>query len=226
MNDIMLKEQFLAQIDAKAYPCVMARAALASGNIQIVIAEAFCPTPIHARRTLDDIYAAIDKISTLPGGNHSIALLFRTPVMTSEEEYDALFWPYLQCLHELDRQQYGWDSRVSADPQSEDFSFSLKGEAFYLIGMHNMSSRKARTTQAPAIIFNLHRQFDALRAKGVYNSVRDNIRRRDIAYAGDYNPMLQNFGDGPEVLQYTGRYIDKDHWQCPFQPQPQQTATV
>ena len=90
--------------------------------------------------------------------------------------------------------------------------------------MHNKSSRKARITQIPAIIFNPHRQFEALREKGNYTKIRNTIRERDIAYAGNLNPMLKNFGEESEILQYTGSKINKDEWICPFQPEQIATA--
>ena len=217
MTDQLLKEAFLKQIQEIDYPCVMAKSALLSGNIQTIIAEAFCPVPFHTRKVLADIYVAIEAIDGQPG-NHSIAVLFQQPAMMSEEEYDEVFWPYLQSLHALDSEQYGWDANVSSDPTSKNFSFSLKGQAFYVIGMHNKSSRKARTTSMPAIIFNPHRQFDALREKGNYTKIRDTIRKRDVAYAGSLNPMLQDFGEESEVLQYTSTKLNKENWICPFQP--------
>jgi len=220
MTDQLLKDAFLEQIEEIDYPCVMAKSALLSGNIHTIIAEAFCPAPFHAREVLADIYAAIDVIEDKPG-YHSIAVLFRQPAMMSEAEYDEVFWPYLQSLHMLDSAQYGWNENVSSDPSSKNFSFSLKGEAFYVIGMHNKSSRKARVTSMPAIIFNPHRQFDALREKGKYTKIRDTIRERDAAYAGSPNPMLQDFGEASEVFQYTGTKLDKENWTCPFKPQTQ-----
>lgn len=218
MNDIAIKESFFSHIQDLAYPCVMAKALLLKGNIRIIMADTFCPAPLHVQPLLQQIYQHIDELNAEEQGYHSIAILFRQPVMQSEDEYESLFWPYLQALHALDSGQYNWDPRVSADPASSRFSFSLKGEAFYVIGMHNSSSRKARRTIVPAIILNPHRQFEALRRKGNYTKIRDTIRSRDIVYSGSQNPMLENFGDEPEVYQYTGKQFDKENWTCPFQP--------
>lgn len=218
MTDHLLKKAFFQHIKKIDYPCVMAKSALLSGSIHTVIAEAFCPALFHVRKVLVDIYEAIDAIENQPG-YHSIAVLFRQPAMMSEQEYDEVFWTYMQSLHALDSVQYGWDTKVSSSPASKNFSFSLKAQAFYVIGMHNKSSRKARITSMPAIIFNPHRQFDALREKGNYTKIRDVIRQRDIKYTGSINPMLQDFGEASEVLQYTGTKLDKKNYICPFKPQ-------
>ncbi|HBR51859.1 MAG TPA: hypothetical protein DEA71_17475 [Nitrospira sp.] len=52
--------------------------------------------------------------------------------------------------------------------------------------------------------FNLHEQFDRLRA-------------REMTLQGSINPMLSSFGDNPETRQYSGRAVP-DNWVCPFHP--------
>ena len=47
-------------------------------------------------------------------------------------------------LQILDAENYNYDDRVEADPSSAKFSFSIKEEAFYIIGLHAASSRQAR----------------------------------------------------------------------------------
>jgi FPC/CPF motif-containing protein YcgG len=129
--------------------------------------------------------------------------------------FEELFWQRLQALSNLDAQRYGYDKRVVADPSSPDFSFSLKEEAFFVIGLHPGSSRPARQYTYPTMVFNPHAQFEQIRNNGRYDSIRNTIRTRDIAYSGSINPMLQDYGDSSEAYQYSGKAYDET-WKCPF----------
>ncbi|HKJ80258.1 MAG TPA: guanitoxin biosynthesis heme-dependent pre-guanitoxin N-hydroxylase GntA, partial [Prolixibacteraceae bacterium] len=108
-----------------------------------------------------------------------------------------------------------WDETVSADCTDDNFSFSVLNHAFYIIGLHPNSSRKARRSPYPAMVFNLHWQFEQLREMGTYKQVKETIRQRDIEFEGSINPMLDDFGDRSEARQYSGRAVD-DSWKCPF----------
>lgn len=65
-------------------------------------------------------------------------------------------------------------------------------------------------------MFNLHDQFERLRKEGRYDKMRERILDRDIALAGDINPMLARHGELSEASQYSGRLVGEE-WQCPFQ---------
>jgi FPC/CPF motif-containing protein YcgG len=131
----------------------------------------------------------------------------------SEKEFEALLWQQLQHLHDLDNEP--WDPDVSNNADSEEFSFSLFKRAFYIVGLHPNSSRMARQSPFPAIVFNLHWQFEKLREMGSYQVVRDRIRQRDEELQGTINPMMEDFGKGSEAKQYSGRKVGKE-WKCPF----------
>jgi FPC/CPF motif-containing protein YcgG len=119
----------------------------------------------------------------------------------------------MQLLHSLDPED--WDPETSSDADSANFSFSLFGTSFYLVGLHPESSRKARQFSYPTIVFNLHEQFDKLRDMGAYHTIRDRIRERDEEKNGSFNPMLEDFGESSEARQYSGRQVGED-WKCPF----------
>ena len=68
---------------------------------------------------------------------------------------------FLQKLHNHDDSQ--WEPNVSEDPNDSNFSFSIKGKAFYIVGMHPESSRMARRAPYCTVVFNLHWQFEKLR---------------------------------------------------------------
>jgi hypothetical protein len=81
--------------------------------------------------------------------------------------------------------------------------------------LHPGASRPARRFVRPALVFNLHDQFEQLRAQGRYEKLRASIVERDIALAGAPNPMLARHGSISEARQYSGRMVEQD-WTCPF----------
>lgn len=135
----------------------------------------------------------------------------------SELAFEQAMWERLQALHDLDARTCEWDGSAASDPASPDFSFSLRGKAFFVIGMHPKASRRSRRYWRPALVFNLHEQFEALRRQGRYDRMRDVIRKRDAAHCGSVNPTLRNFGERSEARQYSGRAVRED-WRCPFRP--------
>ena len=87
----------------------------------------------------------------------------------------------------------------------------------YVIGMHPKASRLARTRPYPTMVFNLHEQFDRLRARGKFEMMKQTIRTRDMTLQGSINPMLASFGDSSEARQYSGQAVP-ENWACPFRP--------
>ena len=100
-----------------------------------------------------------------------------------------------------------WDSTVSSDPFDPHFSFSFGGQALYVVGLHERSSRHARRFAWPTLVFNPHAQFDRLRHDGHWQRMQEAIRRRDVALQGEINPMLSDFGEQSEARQYSGRRV-------------------
>ncbi|MEO8174066.1 MAG: guanitoxin biosynthesis heme-dependent pre-guanitoxin N-hydroxylase GntA, partial [Sediminibacterium sp.] len=145
----------------------------------------------------------------------SAAIIFEGPLELTETLFDTVLWKRLQALSDLDSQNYSYDQRVDPDPASPDFSFSIKEEAFFIIGMHPASSRAARQFSYPVIVFNPHAQFEDLKQRNKYESVRSITRKRDTVYSGSVNPMLDDFGSSSEARQYSGRVYDAE-WKCPF----------
>jgi len=108
-----------------------------------------------------------------------------------------------------------WAEGVAREPNSPDFSFSVGGAAYFVVGLHPGASRAARRFCRPALIFNPHEQFERLRADGRYYALQSIIREREIATHGSINPMLSDFGSGREAAQYSGRHVDEG-WTCPL----------
>lgn len=207
-------EEYMAFIKNKAFPCIAAKAAMEKQNIKCMVADHMgCPK--DDQEILQFLYAFTDEYRKSEGLYHSAAILFKGPEMPDEELFDILFWQRLQSLVKLDSVNYGYDSRVSSNPNSPNFSFSIKEEAFYLIGLHPASNREARQFKYPAIVFNPHAQFEQLRGNGKYENIKNAVRKRDIALSGSINPMLVDFGEASEAAQYTGQQKGTD-WQCPL----------
>ena len=135
------------------------------------------------------------------------------PSEDPELSFERRLWTQLQRLHEADSR--AWDPATSPDPAAKEFSFSFAGRSFYVIGMHPGASRPARRFPVPAVVFNLHAQFEALRESGRYEKMRDVIRDRDTKQAGSMNPMMADFGNRSEAVQYSGRHVE-GAWKCPF----------
>ena len=97
----------------------------------------------------------------------------------------------------------------------QNISLSFGGEAFFIVGLHPRASRPARRFERPVQVFNLHDQFEKLRAAGVYDKMRSTIVARDVALAGSPNPRLAQHGVVSEARQYSGRAVG-GQWRCPF----------
>lgn len=194
-----------------SFPCIGAKSAIARDGVFICHAGDLRQANHDA-----EILAAL---RALPEGGRtprefvSLVVLFPNTPGLPETEFEQHLWRRLQALHNADPCE--WDDAVEADPRSPRFGMSLGGHAFYVVGMHPNSSRLARRAPTTMLAFNLHSQFDSLRAAGSFERFRDVIHRRDAALQGEANPMLADHGKRSEALQYSGREVPAD-WSCPF----------
>ncbi|OYQ37758.1 hypothetical protein CHU92_07625 [Flavobacterium cyanobacteriorum] len=214
VNAEELIKEWQAYIENSAFPCVAAKAAMARGQVK-VMAAGHMACPKDDRAILDFIYSFVNDYRSAGTMFHSAAILFSEPEVFSEEMYARFFWSRLQALSDLDAEHYEYDHRVDADTDSSQFSFSLKGEAFFVIGMHPAASRPARRFKYPAVVFNPHAQFEQLRDAGQYEKMKNIVRKKDTELAGNVNPMLTDFGEKSEVYQYTGQKLGNS-WKCPL----------
>ena len=210
-----LQARLFAHVEDRAFPCVGAKAALARGTLQVLaadsIASAWDDLRIH-----DALLRFTQAYRDDPGLFRSFAVIFEGPDDLSEADFEAALWARIQSLSDKDvwrGQEY--DPRVSSDPANPHFSLSFGGEAFFIVGLHPNASRPARRFDRPTMVFNLHDQFERLRAEGRYEGMREKILSRDEALAGSRNPMLARHGETSEARQYSGRAVGKD-WACPF----------
>jgi len=199
----------------RGFPCVGAKAALAKGTLNVLacnaITSAWDDVRIH-----DGLVRFAAAYREDPALFRSFAVVFEGPDDLDEPAFEAALWRRIQSLSDKDvwRGQH-YDQRVSPDPDSPHFSLSFGGEAFFVVGLHPHASRPARRFGRPTMVFNLHDQFERLRAEGRYEGMREKIMVRDEAIAGSRNPMLERHGLASEARQYSGRVVDPE-WRCPF----------
>ncbi len=216
-KDTILKahEELLASVADDSFPCLGAKSAMARGTLKTLVCHsllsAWDDVRIHSE-LLEWAKAYRDD----PSGLRSLAVVFEGPVDLKEEQFEAAMWERLQSLaNKDDWRGQPYDRRVSADPADPHFSLSFGGAAFFVVGLHPQASRPARRFSRPTLVFNLHDQFERLREEGRYERMRETIIARDVALAGDANPMLSRHGEASEARQYSGRMVDDD-WECPF----------
>lgn len=194
------------------HPCIMANTVFQMDKYQLKVYEV-----LGSRKTADalmtDLQNYIAHYDFESKDFESFIAVFPEAEVVSEIEFENLLWRQLQFLHDMDNSP--WDPTVSDDPNNPNFSFSIGGKAFYVVGLHPQASRMARRAPYPTLVFNLHSQFEKLREMGVYHKVRDKIRERDTALQGNINPVLQDFGEESEARQYSGRQVGQN-WKCPF----------
>jgi len=211
-----LEALLFAHVKADSFPCVGAKAALAKGTLAVLacdrIDSAWDDLRIH-----DGLLKWAEDYRRDPGLFRSFAVVFDGPDGLSENEFERAMWKRAQSLSDKDvwRGQ-SYDDSVSHDPANPHFSLSFGGSAFFLVGLHPNASRPARRFDRPTIIFNLHDQFETLRAEGKYEGMREKILVRDEDLAGSRNPMLARHGDSSEARQYSGRVVGPE-WQAPFE---------
>jgi FPC/CPF motif-containing protein YcgG len=220
-----LAERFRDLVRGKSFPCVGAKSAVAREQMNFVVAR-------DMRSAWDDlrIYQALlafaTNYSSDPKLFQSFVVLFEGPDNLSEDEFESFLWDRVQSLADKDAWHgQDYDSRVSDDPESPHFSLSFGREAFFVVGLHPRASRPARQFERPALVFNVHDQFERLRAERRYETLRGAIIDRDIAIAGTPNPMLARHGEVSEARQYSGRAVD-DAWTCPFSAKTKVRADV
>ncbi len=206
---------FEAFIERKSFPCLGAKAALERRALDCV-----CADDISSASSDRRIAEQLQSFALQAKGDDvfiSLALLFPGSPLLSEIAFETALWQRLRGIHEIDRTEHNWDSNVSEDPASPHFSMSAGGKGFFVIGMHPRATRRARRFRFPVMIFNLHSQFETLRADGRYEKLQRAIAARDVMFSGSTNPMLADHGQRSEARQYSGRSVDED-WVCPVAP--------
>lgn len=210
-------ERIKAFVLGATFPCVGARSAI---NSQRAMYGSFgslgCDEPVHLQALCESLMGFSMAYSE-PGDVPVTYMALFDDDVCDEVDFERRLWRHLQLLHSIDRRDFVWAHDVSDDPDSPEFSFSIAGRAFFIVGLHPNSSRISRRAPMPCLAFNFHDQFELLRASGKFEKMQRAIRLRDVALQGNANPALKSFGEASEARQYSGRSVE-DHWHCPFRP--------
>lgn len=205
-------QEFENFILEKEHPCVMAQTVFSMEQVSLHSYSKLGSVD-SACQIVRDLKEYIKNYDFNSNDFFAFVAVFKGRKEYTEKEFEDALWQQLNLIHSIDDRP--WDPEVSRDSESNKFSFSIAGKAFYVVGMHPGSSRMARQSPYPAIVLNLHCQFEKLREMGSFDVVRNRIRARDKELQGTNNPMLENFGESSEARQYSGREVG-DQWKCPF----------
>lgn len=200
------------------YPCVGAKSALNLNAFRVGFYAPLNSSAAVARCAQDAAWFA-DNAEVIDGHFATFMAVFHGPSSGNEADFSEAFWAHLSSMLTLDRQHYEWDSEVSNDPADPNFALSLGGHAFFVVAMHPAASRLARRFPVTTLVFNLHSQFEALRAARSYKPMRDTVRKRDARLQGSSNPMVEDFGGSSGALQYDGM-AHPDDWVAPLKTAP------
>ena len=207
----VLRESIGAMVASEGFPCLGARSVFRREHAVVRVYDELASQAATVE-LLSDLARFAEKVDA-HAGFASFVAIFRAPMALTEKEFEELLWAQLRLLHAADEQ--AWNSDVSADPTDDHFAYSLGSTAYFVVGLHPHSSRIARRSVSPTLVFNLHAQFEALRTSGQFERMRDMIRARDEQLQGSINPMVSDHGYGSEARQYAGRAVDED-WVAPF----------
>ncbi len=214
---VMVHESFRSIALSETYPCVVARSAMRRGDYRFGCYPAL-GTPEAARAVVADLWDFVREFPIQQDRFASFVASFDGPSPGSEKQFEDVMWQQLQLMHELDVVHSEWDPEVLTDPAEYGFSFSFASRGFFIVGMHPGSSRWARRTAWPTLIFNSHAQFNLLRDSGRMKRMQETVRMRDRRVQGSENPSLRQFdAKNPETVMYSGRLVEDD-WSCPFRP--------
>jgi len=207
--------RFRDHIENRGFPCVGAKSALGRNQMTAYVGR-------DLTSAWDDVALADSLVKFAHNYNENyplfttFAAFFPSSPRMCEEGFEAALWERIASLQAKDDwlgQRY--DTAVSPNPESPNFSLSFGGRSFFVVGMHPNASRPARRFDVPVLVFNLHDQFERLRADGRYEKLRETILKRDEKIAGSINPMLARHGEASEARQYSGRIVSDD-WECPW----------
>jgi len=207
-----IDKQYRDYVNSKNHPCIIAKSLFTDGSYSLHKYGSM-KSPRVAKSINRDIGRFILKYDFNSNTFKSFIACFEQDHFETEIEFENSLWDLLQRIHNADTKK--WDEKVSSDVDDKNFSFSIQGKAFYVVGLHPNSSRIARRSPFVTVVFNLHWQFEKLREMGTFKRIRNRIRKNDKKIQGFINPVLKDFGQDSEVKQYSGRNVDNS-WKCPF----------
>ena len=187
------------------YPCLGARSVFRRDRATVRVYDEL-DAPATAPLLLQDLQEFASGVD-LDEGFASFIAIFRGPRISDERHFERLLWSQLRRLHAAGRGSRGATRfrRIPTTRTSPSASPAPPTSSWACIPWPR-GTRGAR--RSPTLVFNLHEQFEALRASGQFPRMRDRIRHRDEQLQGTINPMVADHGEisaGPAVLRPGGR---------------------
>jgi FPC/CPF motif-containing protein YcgG len=200
------------------YPCIAAVSSFLKGDFLLREYKNFGAGECAASFAEDLLHFKSEQ-KRLNSDYYSFWAAFPDSTTTSESQFEELLWNELSALHHYEYNKNGTlpkaDPKFSSRPSDKNFCFSLGGSAFFVVGMHPLSSRKARDFPYPVLVFNLYDQFQKLISLGTFDSMVQVNRKREMLFEGSLNPMVIKYAQDYETIQFSGKY-NHDEWKCPF----------
>ncbi|MGB8705869.1 MAG: guanitoxin biosynthesis heme-dependent pre-guanitoxin N-hydroxylase GntA, partial [Gillisia sp.] len=127
------KKAFQKFVLEQNHPCVMAQTVFTMDQVDLHVYENF-GSKNTAAKILKDLKLYLKEYDFESNDFRTFLAVFKDQKDFTEEQFEKLLWKQLEFLHEVD--DAPWDKRVSEDPEDKNFSFSLGGRAFYMVGLH------------------------------------------------------------------------------------------
>ena len=202
LSDKEIGEATLAKIRGDMFACVGGKAVVGQNRYRMNVYS-----DVKNEKDIEKLYKDLCEFADevpVDSDNYlaSYIAVFKDIHVNDEDEFNGLLWELLQSLNEIDT--VPWNKDVSSDICDTNFSYSLGGTAFFVIGMHPKASRISRRFPYVTIVFNKRESFNILRQKGLFEKFQEATRKNDIRIQGTINKNLANFGDSSEALQYSG----------------------
>lgn len=212
--DTSLGEMISRFVMQKNYPCTAAIQSVARNESIYGQFENF-----GSGQSGRQLRAELQKFIQQQQANNSTYLsywaIYEGQNLFSEDDFEIALWQELSHLTSEQTKNQDWKDLAKANPTEKSFSFCIDGHEFFVVGLHPQSSRLARRFPKPAIVFNVFKQFENLEKSGQYESIKKLIRERDVRLQGSVNPMVENYGDQWEAIQFSGKK-NESQWKCPF----------
>jgi FPC/CPF motif-containing protein YcgG len=208
----VMSEKIKAFVSQKNYPCIGALRAVKTNDYRIGIYKNFGSAQ-SCQELYRDLNLFLQEQKTSNSPYLSFWAAFPDQKNFSEDDFESALWSELSALSQLD--QKPWDPNFSSDASDKNFCFSLDGQAYFVVGLHQQSSRKSRQFEYPSLVFNLYEKFEMITRLGQYELMVETNRKKSKAYEGDVNPMVEKYGDHWEAIQFSGKQ-NTENWKCPF----------
>ena len=213
-NQTSVDRDIEALVKQKFYPCVAAVQSVAKKDYVVQSARGF-GTGTDRQAIRGAICKYLQEWKKTRSTTYTLWITFPEDQVTTEEEFEKLMWSEISNMTSIEESKKEWAEGWSKNPTDPNFTLCIHGQAFFVVGLHPLSSRPARRFPYPAIVMNAFDQFEDLTEQGLYEPMVSKNREREMRFSGSLNPMVETHGDKWESIQFSGRDNSKE-WKCPF----------